>query len=385
MSNLYFDNAATSFPKPEVVATEMLKAAQSYAVNAGRGSYASARLAKEKIDLCRMQLIDLAELAGSHNLIFSPSATIAMNQIVFGLEINKFTNIYISPFDHNAAIRPITEVCRRNDIQFELLPFDKNLKFDYEKCEKNFKSKKPDFVFCSHVSNVTGLVLPLKEISELAKKYGAKLIIDSAQGLGSINYNYQDCSPDFLVFAGHKSLYGPFGIGGFMMKKGLKLGQYIFGGTGTDSLNLSMPSTGNEQYEAGSENILGIAGLFSALDWINNEGIEKIEEKERALSNMLIDRLRQIEGVRLYLPIDLLSHKGIVSFNIDGYKCDEVGMILDLDYGISVRTGYHCAALVHDLIGSKEFNGTVRASVGYFNNEDDIEYFVSAIAKLAEE
>ena len=233
------------------------------------------------------------------------------------------------------------------------------------------------------VSNVTGYILPVAEVAALTKQAGAKILVDGAQAVGLIPLDLQRLQVDYLVFAGHKTLYGPFGIGGFFLKRGDVLRPMIYGGTGTDSLNLDMPASWPGRYEPGSPDYTAIAGLGAALEWLAQTGTESLLAEEQRLTGLLRRQLSGIEGVTLFGAH--LSDTGILAFGVEGYTPQEVGQILDAEFGIAVRTGYHCAPYVHDLIGSRAKNGCVRVSVSAFTTEKEIRQLVEAVQDIAEE
>lgn len=381
---IYLDNAATTFPKSNKVYETMDQFFRTSGVNAGRGGYKLAREATRLIDETRQKLLSLNSLPQGRQVILTPSATIALNQIIFGLEWNHLKNIYVTPFEHNAIMRPLQQVCTTYNAKLHVIPFNESTwELESDRLSHQFTVANPDYIFMSHVSNVTGLVLPCEEIMEKAQRYNPTCILDSSQALGIVPLSEQLLESDFIVFAGHKSLYGPMGIGGFISKDTDRLRPVILGGTGTDSLNLEMPSMGTSRYEAASYNIQAVAGLHAALEWLEQEQ-SKIHIHEKKLTKYLIERLKQIPEVQLYLPANLEHHCGIISFNLEGWLAEEVGTVLDEDFNIAIRTGYHCAPLVHDFIGTREKLGTVRVSMGYFNSKQEIDQLIEAINELIE-
>lgn len=383
---IYLDNAATTFPKPEVVYSFMDKFLREKCVNAGRGSYKLAQNATKLIDETRQLLLELVNPRIDSKVIFSPSATIAINQILRGLEWNKIKNVYVSPFEHNAIMRTLYSLQKNNEFKINIIPFD-NISFelDEEEIRVMYSKNEPDLIIMSHVSNVTGYILPIKQCHELAKQYNPINIVDCAQSLGLVEVDVQNefSECDFIVFAGHKSLYAPFGVGGFIsLNNDIKLNEVITGGTGSDSTNLEMPFNNETFFEAGSYNMYSMAGLNASLKWHKNIGCEKIYSHEKILSNKLINGLQDIEGIEIYIPENLENHIGVVSFNLNGYLPEDIGRILSDEYNIAVRTGHHCAAIIGEFLDGYAINGTVRVSVSYFNSEDDIEYFLNSISKL---
>ena len=227
----------------------------------------------------------------------------------------------------------------------------------------------------------------MEEIAASAKEYEAIVVVDGAQALGLVPISLKNSPIDFYVFAGHKTLYGPFGIGGFIYHSKYRLKHMIAGGTGSDSLNLEMPEEGTVGYEPGSPNIVAIAGLHASLEermTYLKENADYFLDREKEMTEYLIRQLKKIFGVTLYLPEHLENHAGIVSFNVEGYQAGEVGMILDQDYHVAVRTGYQCAPLIHKYLGSVSYLGVVRASVGRFTTKEEIDVLVDAVREIAE-
>ena len=380
---IYFDNAATTYPKPEVVYETMDNFYRGCGVNAGRSCYRLAREANKIIEQTRANLAELVNFKDPQKVVFTPSATIAMNQIIGGLQWDEGKTVYVTPFEHNAIMRPLNYIQKKYNIKIEEIPFDPiTFELDTDKLKVRFSRKYPDYIFMSHVSNVTGYILPIEKIINESEKYNPVVVADCAQSIGLLPIDMQTFGADFVVFAGHKTLYGPFGVAGYIDNSKIQLKEFITGGTGLDSLSLEMPKGFPNKYEAASPNILSIAGLHSALNWINNIGIYNIREKEIRLTKILIEELKDIDGVKMYLPEDLNNHIGIVSFNLKNYKPDELGQILDQDFNIAVRTGYHCAPMIHNLINTENKCGTVRISLGYFNNNEEINYLIKCLNEI---
>lgn len=342
---IYLDNAATTFPKPENVYRAMDKMNREGAVNAGRGSYKLAQEASKIIADTKSKIRQLVHLDTSA-VVFAPSITIAINQIVNGLDLRKNAVIYVSPYEHNAVARSIYALSKKMKFTVKELPVNDIFEIDIEKMKYEFSKDKPEAVFCTHVSNVTGYVLPIEEIFGESKKQGSINILDSAQSMGLIDIRADLIKVDIIAFAGHKTLYGPFGIGGFINVSGIKLNTFITGGTGSDSLNLDMPSGNESKYESASANIVAIAGLNAALESLDQR---KCYEHEKELTKYLIERLSNNKKVKMYLPNDLENHIGIVSLTVDGFSSEDIGIILDEDFDIAVRTGYHCAPYIHNI------------------------------------
>ena len=373
---IYLDNAATTYPKPEAVYEAVNFASRNLAFNAGRGGYEEARTASKVINDARSSVASLIK-TNSENVVFTSSATESLNLIINGLSIETGDVVYISPFEHNAIVRPLYLLKEKIDFQIEILPFDKiNWKPELNKIADMFSFKKPKAVLISQISNVTGLLLDYERIFDLSKKYGAINILDSAQSLGEINPNLEKC--DYCVFAGHKTLYSIFGIAGFIICGDHKLTLTKSGGNGSDSLNHYMPSNGYARYESGSPNVIAIYSLLKSIDWLKNN---YDYEKERKLTDYLIEKISSLPKAKLFLP-ENKNVFGILSFAIEGYTSDDVASILSEEFDIKVRSGFHCSPFVHKFIGSEEYKGTVRISLGAFNTPEDIDKLYDALLTL---
>lgn len=379
---IYLDNAATTFPKPEKVYDVVDKVQRTLAVNAGRGSYKAAREASNIINDARRRIAELVKIQDESMVVFTPSSTIAMNQILNGLNYSANTNVYISPFEHNAVVRPLYKLSKEYGFSINVLPFDsKTQELDVKSMKNSFVIKHPDIVVLNHVSNVTGVILPIDEIFAESKKYNAVNVLDASQSMGMLPVDVSS-DIDFIVFAGHKNLYSNFGVGGFVYNSNVELVPVITGGTGSDSLNHNMPDAMPVKYEAASHDVVAIASLNASLEWLKDIGIKSIYNHKKELTEYLIDRLSNNKSIKMYVPTDLNKHIAVVSITHKSYRPEELAEILDGDFDIAVRCGYHCAPYVHELIGTKEGNGTVRISLGYFNNRNDVDALIGALDEL---
>lgn len=370
--SFYFDNAATTFPKPECVYAFMDSFYRKHGGNAGRGQY---KLAAEssKIIFETRGFIQKILCSPNKDVIFAPSATVALNMVIQGLLADeKKKTVYISPFEHNSVTRVLHHFEKRGKICVRQLFVSPDFEYDIEKINAQFAELPPDIVIVSHASNVIGLVAPVLEIFAVAKKYGALTVIDMAQTAGLVPLDVASDLVDFAVFAGHKTLYGPFGIGGFAKSRNVALEPVLFGGTGVDSANQEMPENISGRYEMGSQNICAVAGLHAAAQWFlqNQDEIRAAEEKNH---RRLLEILRQYDFVKIAGPANRFSEKtkciGVVSTVFDGYAAEDIGNVFD-EMEIAVRTGLQCSPLAHKFLGTFPA-GTVRFSVGYFTGEED--------------
>lgn len=376
---VYLDNAATTFPKPENVYIAMDQMNRIGAVNAGRGAYRLAQAASKLIYETKDQLRKLVHVDSASAVVFSPSVTVAMNQIVNGLCMREKAVVYVSPYEHNAVARSVHELSKKKLIVVKELPIDDNMEIDVEKMKYEFALDKPEAVFCTHISNVTGYILPIEEIFNESKKYGAINILDSAQSLGLVELRADLIKVDVIAFAGHKTLYGPLGIGGFINVSNVPLDVFIAGGTGSDSLNLEMPEGRENRYESASANIVAISGLNAALKVLDQQ---KIYAHEKELLDYAYDKLSRIDEIRICMPQKHEQYVGIISFIVSGFNSEDIGMILDEDFDIAVRTGYHCAPYIHKYLNDRLSLGTVRIGFGQFTTKEEIDKLVAAIIDI---
>ena len=369
---IYFDNAATTYPKPDCVYEAVNTAMKNYAFNAGRGGYNEASETFKMIENTRQKLADV--IGGyKEQVIFTSSATESLNNILYGLDLKEGDNVYISPFEHNAVVRPLHSL----KVNILFIPFDKKTwKLDINKLNDMFLLKKPKAIVISHISNVTGFELPYNEIFSCGKKFNSINILDSAQGFGIYTIDKTNC--DYIVFAGHKSLYAMLGVAGYLKLTTVEQKTVKIGGTGSDSLNLNMPDNIPYRYEAGSLNSVGIYSINCALDFLQKSNFASIKYE---LTDYCINKLKELKNIEIYLPENYIPN-GIVSFNVIGYTSDEVGTILSEEFGICVRTGFHCAPYIHDFIGSKKYSGTVRVSFNGFNSKKEIDQLIDALNEL---
>ncbi len=364
----YFDNAATTFPKPEEVYSFMDKFYRECGVNAGRGQHRLSAKANALIEETRKLLLDLFHCSNK-KVVFTSTATEAINLILSGIDIPEKSTVYISPFEHNAVTRMLHYLQKKTDFSIEQLAVSKETKaYDTEKIAEQFKNKKPFCVIVSHASNVCGAVAPIEYIFSEAKQSDAVTIVDMCQTAGLIDTDLSSDIFDFAVFEGHKTLYGPMGIGGFICRQSVSVPPLIYGGTGVESANQDMPDEVPVKYEAGSHNISATAGLNASLKWIMKTGIDKIYSEEQTKKERLVSVLKSYSNINVIEPEESI---GVVSCTFDGYSSDNIGQVLS-DHDIAVRTGLHCSPYAHKFLGTFPA-GTVRFSLNYYNDDDDFE------------
>ena len=377
----YFDNAATTFPKPEEVYAFTDRFYRECGVNVGRGQHKLASQASKLVQETREALLSLFHCP-SKKVVFTHTATEAINLVLQGLPIADNYNVYISPFEHNAVTRVLHHLQNIYKINVIQLAVDKKtLSYDVEKIQNQFAENKPNWLVVSHASNVCGVVAPIHMLCSMAKSAGAITLVDMCQTAGLVDTDLSSESIDFAVFAGHKTLYSPLGVAGVVSNFKIKPEPLIFGGTGVESANQALPETVPERYEVASPNIAAIAGLNASLKWIEKVGIDNIYLKEQENRSKLVDVLNRFSNVKV-VEAKESDAIGVVSCVFDGYSSDNIGQILS-DQNVAVRTGLHCAPYAHKFIGTFPA-GTVRFSVSYFNSDEDFEKLEAALEYIEE-
>jgi cysteine desulfurase family protein len=380
---IYLDNAATTFPKPQKVIDAVNECMRSGCVNAGRGVYPFARSADLTIQQTRTLVADLLGFPNGQT-VFTPSATIALNQIILGTRWNSGDTIYSTSLEHNSVARPLEELTRAYSVKLKQLPLDREtLEYDIKQIEEDFFRNPPKALVMSHVSNVCGLITPIEAIASLAKKHGALIVIDGAQGGPLLPQINNENLIDFYVFSGHKTFYGPFGIAGFVSSGTVNLKPLLFGGTGSHSEFLTMPESLPMRFEVGSHNIVAISGLKAACEWLMDVKPQNIVDHERRLLEKAINGISGNGECRLFVNMNVFNNLGTFSFSINGYTSQEIGSIFSQNYDISIRAGLHCAPMAHSFLGTLPY-GTARVSFGYHNSEQDVQTLVQAINEITE-
>lgn len=377
----YFDNAATTFPKPECMYDYMNQYYRNNGGSYGRGENEFSSSAKGLVEQTRLSIQRLLHCPAKQ-IIFQPSATVSLNVIIQGVISNGATNIYISPFEHNAVTRVLHYYESEEKVKVHTLTVSKDLTFDFQRIKFQFDDVKPDFVIMSHASNVLGVITPFEQVFTMAKKHGAITLLDMAQTAGLIDADLGQDIVDFAVFAGHKTMYGPTGISGFVMNPSYKLKPVLFGGTGFDSANQDMPSVLPERFEIGTMNSQSIAGLFAALQWIEETGVQVIYEREKENRKRLIELLNSYDFLKVIGDSPKANYVGIVSCIIDGISSDTAGQLF-AERKIAVRTGLHCAPLAHKFIGTFPA-GTIRFSTGFFTSDEDFDSLRQVLDDLSD-
>lgn len=373
LSNMiYLDNAATTFPKPDCVYEAADGFYRRFGGNAGRGGNPLARACTRLLAETRERLATWLGAPSAEQVIFTASATHALNLALFGAKFNPGDTIYATPFEHNSILRPLEHLRQTQGIQLQQIPFSRRTyACQIDKLAADFQVNPPAMICVTQASNVCGLMPPVMEIARLAKEANpqAVIIVDGAQTAGLFPLPLTEGLIDAFIFSGHKSLYGPYGIAGLILGSDWRPTPLLFGGTGTISESIQMPTDLPSAYEAGSHNIWAIAGLHAALNWLQETGREAIIDHTMKLAWQLRKGLVDLPGVELHAPHQGMPWCGILSFAVEDITPQTIETTLGAK-NIAVRAGLHCAPWVHEWLGTMEDGGTVRMSASSFSSMD---------------
>ncbi len=370
---IYLDNAATTFPKPEIVYQTMDSFYRNYGGNAGRGANPLARRAASLVNETRERL---KVWLNAPDVVFLPSATVALNTVILGARLRAGDVVYVTPFEHNSVLRPLEHLRKTIGIEVRVLPHDRQtFECKLDEVKALFKVEPPAMLCVTQVSNVFGSVSPVDDLSALAKRI-APTVITLVDGAQSAGLKLLDMSRiDALVFSGHKSLYGPYGIAGIAFGTNWRPQPLLYGGTGTQSESLEMPTDGTSRYEAGSHNISAIAGLHGAIGWLEQTSRDAINTNADNLSAYLCEELSKLPNVQVHVP---RNQSSIVSFTVNGISPQSVETALGAQ-NIAVRAGLHCAPWAHQWRQTIALGGSVRISTSITNSDKDVSILLDSL------
>jgi len=376
---IYLDNAATSFPKPAAVYSEVLKCMKSYAANPGRGSHDMAIEASSKIMDTRQELSEFFNIPNLLNIIFTCNATESLNIGIKGI-LKPGDHVISTVIEHNSVLRPLNYLSGKG-ITFTLLGVNENGYLDINNLKKKMR-RNTKAIIINHTSNVLGTIQDIRAIGRIAKESGIIFMVDASQSAGVIPIDVVQDNIELLAFPGHKGLYGPQGTGGLYVSDNVQIDSFKQGGTGSDSMSMMQPDFLPDKFESGTLNTPGIAGLCAGIRFIRKVGIENIRKHEIMLVKYLVEELCKLSYIKIYGGCDYNNRGAVVSLNMDNVDVSEVGELLN-EQKIAVRTGFHCASLIHGIIGTGG-RGTIRISPGYFNSLEDIEHLIKTLKIIHE-
>lgn len=377
---IYLDNAATSWPKPATVLEAMTQSMHESAANPGRGSHMMAVKASRVLFDARKRLAKLFGVSNPNDISFALNTTHALNLAIQGL-LKPGDHAVATSLEHNSVRRPLEALRRRQEVEIDYVPTDARGRLDVRQVEQALTSK-TKLIAVTHSSNLLGSIAPVEELGRLARRKGIPLLVDAAQSAGVLEIDVDAMGIDLLAFPGHKGLMGPQGTGGLYVHPDLDPEPLLHGGTGSKSEAPEQPNIRPDRYEAGTQNTVGLAGLAAGVAYVLKMTPEAIHRKERELVAELMEGLGALgDDMTILGPEADEDRTAIVSFVVRGIDPSELAFLLDQQYGIAVRAGFHCSPLGHETAGTLE-TGAVRASPGYFTTRSEIVSMIEAVKDI---
>lgn len=377
---IYLDNAATTLHKPPQVAEAVLRAMGAMG-NCARGTHGEALHAARLVYDTREKLARLFGCPRADHVIFTCNATEALNIAIQGL-IRPGDHVVTTDLEHNSVLRPLYRLEKEQGVRLSFVTADKRGRVEYEDFAKLI-TPETRAVVCTHASNLTGNVLDIARIAQMAHEKEALCIVDASQSAGHLPIDMEKMGLDVVCFTGHKGLMGPQGTGGLCIRPGVEIAPFKVGGTGILSYSKTQPEAYPTRLEAGTLNGHGIAGLHAALEFLERTGVEAIHQREQALMERFYQGVKDIPGVTVYGDFETPVRTAVVSLNIGDYDSGEVADALSQEYGIATRPGAHCAPRMHEALGTVE-QGAVRFSFAYYNTEEEVDTAVAALKELVQ-
>ena len=380
MTDIYFDNSSTSFPKAPNVGRAMGEFIENGAFNINRGSYEGAYEAGSAVLDTREMLKDLFNCPNSKNVVFTPSVTYSLNFFIKGF-LKPGDHVLVTSVEHNAVMRPLVQM-EKLGVEFDAVPCDEEGGVTADDFRAYIKEN-TKAIITTHASNVCGTIIPIEEIGALCKEKGLVYAVDTAQTAGILNIDMQKAKIDFLAFTGHKGLLGPQGIGGFIEIDKLEglIDPVISGGTGSLSDSEEIPDFLPDRFESGTLNLPGIIGLHQALVYLKEAGIDNMRKEKMEITKYFLDQVKEIDGVKVAGKKTVEGRLGVVSIDFEGFDNSIVSFYLSSKYKIMTRVGMHCAPRAHKTL--KTFpQGTVRFSFSHFNTKEEVDVCIDAIKTI---
>jgi len=375
----YFDNAATTYPKPVGVYDSIMTAMKEYGANPGRSGHKMALQASRGVFETRELLAELFNVKNSMNIALTFNATEGLNMGIKGA-LKPGDHVITTAMEHNSVLRPI-KYMEKYGIQSTILNCNEKGQIDLRDLKAAIKHN-TKMIVSTHVSNLTGTIMPIYEIGKIAREKNIIFMVDGSQSAGVYDIDVEAMNIDILAFPGHKGLLGPQGTGGIYIREGIQLESYMQGGTGSASNSMIHPDIMPDKFESGTANAPGIVGLGAGIKFIKQIGIENIRKHEEEITQYFLDEVSKIEGIKIYGPKNVKEQGAVVALNIRDVDSSEVSFILDDEYDIAVRPGLHCAPMAHKTLGTLS-QGAVRFSFGYFNTLTEVEYGIKALHEIA--
>lgn len=375
---IYFDNAATTLPKPEAVKEAVCRALDTLG-NSDRGVHDASLGSMRVIYQARELTARIFGASSPSRVAFAKNATEALNVAIRGL-IRPGDHVITTDAEHNSVLRPLYAL-EKEGITLSFLPCDETGRVRLEALESLVRPN-TRAVVCTHASNVTGNVVDAAQIGDFCRKRGLLFILDASQTAGVLDINMEALGADVICFTGHKGLYGPQGTGGLCVREGVEIAPLLRGGSGVQSYLREQPPQMPTCLEAGTQNAHGLAGLEAGIRFVLETGLNRIRERERMLTLRFYRGIRNVPGIKIYGDVTAENHTAVVAFNIGDYDSGQVADELAVRFGIASRPGAHCAPRMHEALGTKE-QGAVRFSFSWFNTEEEIDQGIEAVRLLA--
>lgn len=377
---IYLDNAATTLNKPPAVLEAVQEAMGSFG-NAGRGGNDASLSSSRIIFQTREALNRLVGGTSSRQIVFTHNATESLNIAIRGL-LNPGDHVITSVLEHNSVLRPL-EALKASGVEVSYLPINEVGEVQVDKIPTLIQDN-TTMIILAHGSNLTGSIIDLAYVGQLAEQYGLYFVVDAAQTLGAVPIDVQQMQIDVLCFTGHKGLLGPQGTGGLYVREGLDIRPLKTGGTGSESHQLTQPTQMPDRLEAGTLNSHGIAGLHAAVNYLLDYGVDQIQQHERELTAYFYNGIKDLANVTCYGPMQATYRCPIITLNIGSVDSSIISDRLLSDFDIATRSGAHCAPLAHDALGTTK-QGAVRFSLSHFTTIEEIDQAIAAIHQLAQE
>lgn len=377
---LYFDNAATSFPKPSAVWDAMDRFNRELGANAGRSAYPEAQMSAALVHECRERLAELFGVRQPDRFVFGLNATDCLNLAIKG-SVRRGDHVIATAMEHNSVLRPLNELEARGVIEYTRVPCSPTGQVEPGWIEREIRSH-TRLIIMVHGSNVTGSILPLAEVGSVAKDNGIRFLVDASQTAGSYPLDFSRLPVDLVAFSGHKGLLGPMGTGVLYVAGEVELATLREGGTGSLSAEDLQPDRLPDRFEPGTPNVPGLVGLTEGVKFLLAKCVADVRAHKQRLVGAFLEGLKSTPAVVTYGPKTNTDNVGVVSLSIRGRSPEEVARRLAERYHLSVRAGLHCAPWAHRTLGTFP-QGTVRFSFGCFNTLEEVEAAVRAVHELS--
>lgn len=381
--SIYLDNAATSFPKPDVVYQAMDHYNRNLGAPVGRGAYQAGMDVGTIVRRCRKRAAEWLGANSAQQVIFTFNGTDSLNIALHGL-LKPGDHVVTTAMEHNSVLRPLRWLERHRGVEVTIVPASRAGRIEPADVRSAIRPN-TRLIAMIHASNVTGTIQPIAEVTEIARSAGKLVLVDAAQSAGHLPINVSELGIDLLACPGHKGLLGPLGTGLLYLKPGLEdeVESQRQGGTGSNSEDDQQPARLPDKYESGNHNAPGLVGLEAGLAWLQEQDQSQLRRHEIELTGLFLEGLKEIPALKVHGPNDSEKQVGVVSVSVEGYEPQVLASILDENFQIQIRSGLHCAPLAHQTLGTLETGGTARFSLGPFTTKEHIGAAIDALREIS--